>query len=102
MLLRLHLTLKSIETFSELFDVPLARTALQRLATESTRVVATLAVGACLMLVQGVTTNLLAAALITCSADFASLVPVVVGSMLAGRRTRVVREEVRVHDVLRR
>ena len=102
MLLRLHLALQGIQTFGKLFDVPLARSTLQRLATESTRVVSTLAVGTRLVLVQGIATNLLAAALVARAADFAPLVPVVVGSMLTRRWTRVVREEVGVHAMMRR
>jgi len=101
MLLRLHLALEGIETFGKLFDVALARTALQRLTTEGAGIVAALAVGARFVLVQDIAANLLATAFVACAADFASLVPVVVGSMLTRRWARVVREEVRVHGVLR-
>jgi hypothetical protein len=103
MLLRLHLALEGIQTFGKLFDVTFTRTALQGLATEGTGIVAALAVGACLVLVQGVATDLLAAALVACAADFTSLVPVVVGSVLTRRWTQVVLGgEVGVHGVLRR
>ena len=102
MLLRLHLALQGIQTFGKLFDVPLARSTLQRLATESTRVVPTFAVGTRLVLIQSIAANLLAAALVACAADFASLVSIVVGSMLTRRWTRVVREEVGVHAMMRR
>jgi hypothetical protein len=100
MLLRLHLTLEGIQTFGKLFDVSLTRAALQRLATEGAGIVSALAVGACLVLVLGVAADLLATALVACAADFASLVPVVVGSMLTRRWTCMVREEVWVHGVL--
>jgi hypothetical protein len=103
MLLRLHLTLEGIQTLSKLFDVALAGTALQRLATEGTGIVAALAVGTRLMFVQSVAADLLTSALIACAADFASLVLVVVGSMLARGWTQVILgEEVRAHGLLRR
>jgi hypothetical protein len=104
MLLRLHLTLESIQALCQFLDVALARASLQGLATESACRAGALAVGTCLMLVQGVATDFLAAAFITCTADFASLVPVVVGGgMLTWRWTWVVLgREVGVHGVLRR
>jgi hypothetical protein len=103
MLLRLHLALEGIQTFGKFFDIALAGTALQGLATEGTGIVTAFAVGTCLVLVQSVATDLLTSALVACAADFASLVPVVVGGMLTGRWTQMVLgEEVRAHGLLRR
>jgi hypothetical protein len=102
-LLWLHLPLERIQSLGELFYVTLARSTLQRLPAESTRRVGALAVGAYLMFIQGVAAYLLAPAFVACPADFASLVPVVVGGRLTWRGTlRVLGKGVGDDGTLRR